>query len=118
MVLAVSLVGEYTRGAAQSAVGAAMAEQRTGISDEQWWAAREPLFDKYFDPSRYPTVTRVAAEGAFEQPAGDAAYTVAQAQQSFEFGLARVLDGIEAFIKGRSETGRRGRRSRPSADDK
>ena len=99
MVLAVSLVGEYTRGAAQSAVGAAMAEQRTGISDEQWWAAREPLFDKYFDPSRYPTVTRVAAEGAFEQPAGDATYTVAQAQQSFEFGLARVLDGIEAFIK-------------------
>jgi AcrR family transcriptional regulator len=108
MVLAVSLVGEYTRGAAQSAVGAAMAEQRTGISDEQWWAAREPLFDKYFDPSRYPTVTRVATEGAFEQPAGDTTYTVAQAQQSFEFGLARVLDGIEAFINARS---------RPSADD-
>ena len=118
MVLAVSLVGEYTRGAAQSAVGAAMAEQRTGISDEQWWAAREPLFDKYFDPSRYPTVTRVAAEGAFEQPAGDAAYTVAQAQQSFEFGLARVLDGIEAFIKGRSGDRPARRRSRPSADDK
>jgi hypothetical protein len=108
MVLAVSLVGEYTRGAAQSAVGAALAEQRTGISDEQWWAAREPLFDKYFDPSRYPTVTSVAAEGAFEQPAGDATYTVAQAQQSFEFGLARVLDGIEAFINARS---------RPPADD-
>jgi hypothetical protein len=50
----------------------------------------------------------VAAEGAFEQPAGDAAYTVAQAQQSFEFGLARVLDGIKAFIDARS---------RPSADD-
>ena len=117
MVLAVSLVGEYTRGAAQSAVGAAMAEQRTGISDEQWWAAREPLFDKYFDPGRYPTVTRVAAEGAFEQPAGDAAYTVAQAQQSFEFGLPRVLDGIEAFIKGRSEDRPARPRSRPSADD-
>ena len=117
MVLAVSLVGEYTRGAAQSAVGAAMAEQRTGISDEQWWAAREPLFDKYFDPSRYPNVTRVAAEGAFEQPAGDATYTVAQAQQSFEFGLARVLDGIEAFIKGRSGARPATARSRPSADD-
>ena len=76
-----------------------MAERRTGISDEQWWAAREPLFDKYFDPSRYPTVVRVAAAGAFEQPAGDAAYTVAQAQESFEFGLARVLDGIEAFVR-------------------
>jgi hypothetical protein len=81
---------------------------RTGISDEQWWAAREPLFDKYFDPERYPNVVRVAAEGAFEQPAGDAAYTVAQAQQSFEFGLARVLDGIETFV---DKAG-----SRPAAD--
>jgi AcrR family transcriptional regulator len=109
MVLVVSLVGEYVRGAAQTAVGAAQAERRTGISDEQWWAAREPLFDKYFDPERYPNVVRVAAEGAFEQPAGDAAYTVAQAQQSFEFGLVRVLDGVEAFIRARS---------RPSADSR
>jgi AcrR family transcriptional regulator len=109
MVLVVSVVADYTRGAADLAVGAAEAERRTGISDEQWWAAREPLFDKYFDPSRYPTVTRVAQEGAFEQPAGDAPYTVAQAQESFEFGLARVLDGIEAFVKARS---------RPAADDR
>ena len=109
MVLVVSLVADYTRGAADLAVGAAEAERRTGISDEQWWAAREPLFDKYFDPSRYPTVVRVAAAGAFEQPAGDAAYTVAQAQESFEFGLARVLDGIETFVRARS---------RPSADDR
>ena len=110
MVLVVSLVSDYTRGAADLAVGAAEAERRTGISDEQWWAAREPLFDKYFDPSRYPTVVSVAATGAFEQPAGDAAYTVAQAQRSFEFGLARVLDGIAAFIDKA--------RSRPSADDR
>jgi hypothetical protein len=102
MVLVVSLVSDYTRGAADLAVGAAEAERRTGISDEQWWAAREPLFDKYFDPDRYPTVVSVAATGAFEQPAGDAAYTVAQAQRSFEFGLARVLDGIEAFITARA----------------
>jgi AcrR family transcriptional regulator len=102
MVLVVSLVAEYTRGAAQTAVGAAQAERRTGISDEQWWAAREPLFDKYFDPGRYPTLTSVASSGAFEPPAGDAAYTVARAQESFEFGLPRVLDGIEAFIEGRT----------------
>jgi AcrR family transcriptional regulator len=102
MVLVVGLVVEYTRGAAQSAVGAALAEQRTGISDEQWWAAREPLFDKYFDPSSYPNITRIAEEGAFEQPAGDAAYLVAHARQAFEFGLPRVLDGIEAFITARA----------------
>jgi AcrR family transcriptional regulator len=102
MVLVVSLVADYTRGAADLAVGAAEAERRTGISDEQWWAAREPLFDRYFDPSRYPTVVRVAEAGAFEQPTGDAAYTVAHAQRSFEFGLARVLDGIAAFVAARA----------------
>jgi AcrR family transcriptional regulator len=102
MVLVVSLVAEYTRGAAQTAVGAAQAERRTGISDEDWWKAREPLFDKYFDPARYPTLTRVASTGAFEPPAGDQAYTVAVARQSFEFGLLRVLDGIEAFVAARA----------------
>jgi hypothetical protein len=58
--------------------------------------------DKYFDPSRYPTVVSVASSGAFEQPAGDAGYTVARARESFEFGLPRVLDGIEAFVEGRA----------------
>jgi AcrR family transcriptional regulator len=109
MVLVVSLVAAYTRGAAQTAVGAAQAERRTGISDEDWWKAREPLFDKYFDPGRYPTVTRVAESGAFEPPAGDDQYTVAVARESFEFGLLRVLDGIEAFINARR---------RPSAGDR
>jgi AcrR family transcriptional regulator len=101
MVLVVNLVADYTRGAAQTAVGAAQAERRTGISDEEWWKAREPLFDKYFDPDRFPTVTRVGAQGAFEPP-GDGQYTVAWARESFEFGLRRLLDGIENFIKARS----------------
>lgn len=108
MVLVVNLVADYTRGAAQTAVGAAKAEQRTGVSDEEWWKAREPLFDKYFDPDRFPTVTRVAAQGGFEQPAGDGGYIEAWARESFEFGLRRLLDGLEAFVKVRG---------RPSADD-
>ena len=102
MVLVVSLVAAYTRGAAQTAVGAAQAERRTGISDEEWWKAREPLFDKYFDPARYPTVTRVAQSGAFEPPATDDQYTVAVARESFEFGLLRVLDGVEALVAARA----------------
>ena len=98
MVLVVNLVADYTRGVADTAVGAAQAERRTGMSDEEWWKAREPLFDRYFDPDRFPTVTRVAASGAFEQPIGEGQYTVAWARESFEFGLGRLLDGIEAFV--------------------
>jgi hypothetical protein len=56
-------------------------------------------------PAARPTVAAVAEAGAFEQPAGDAAYTVAQAQESFEFGLARVLDGVAAFVADRAPEG-------------
>jgi hypothetical protein len=44
----------------------------------------------------------VAQSGAFEQPATDDQYTVALARKSFEFGLLRVLDGIEAFVAARA----------------
>jgi AcrR family transcriptional regulator len=103
MVLVVSLVGEYVRGAAQAAVAAAQAEQRTGVSDEEWWAAREPNFEKFFDPGRYPTLVSVATSGAFEQQPGSGVdYNLQRALDSFEFGLPRVLDGIEAFVAERA----------------
>lgn len=103
MVLVVSLVAGYTRGAAQGAVEAAHAEQRTGVSDDQWWTAREPLLERYFDAERYPTVTSVAASGAFERPddGSGVAYNLAEAVDAFEFGLQRVLDGVDAFVASR-----------------
>lgn len=102
MVLVVSLVSGYVRGAAQGAVEAARAEQRTGQSDEQWWAAREPLLDQYFDADRYPTVKAIDQEGAFDPPEDSAEYNLQHALDTFEFGLLRVLDGIDAFVRARA----------------
>jgi AcrR family transcriptional regulator len=102
MIQVVALVGEYVRGAAQRAVEAAQAAQRTGVTDDQWWEDREPILDQYFDAGRYPTLVRLEQEGAFEQPEGGLDYNVQNAVDSFEFGLPRVLDGIEAFIRRRS----------------
>jgi AcrR family transcriptional regulator len=99
MVLVVTLVGEYVRGAAGRAVEAAQAAQHTGVTDDQWWEAREGIFDQYFDASRYPTVARLDREGAFQPPEGGLDYNLQNAVDSFEFGLRRVLDGIEAFVK-------------------
>ena len=98
MVLVVSLVTGYVRGTAQGAVEAADAARHTGVTDEQWWAAHEPVFDRYFDPGRYPTLTSLELEGAFRQPEGGLDYNLQNAVDSFEFGLQRVLDGVEAFI--------------------
>ena len=47
-------------------------------------------------------VVRNAEEGAFSQPEGGLDYNLQDALDSFEFGLARVLDGIEAFVQERS----------------
>jgi AcrR family transcriptional regulator len=100
MVGVVNLVVSYVRGAAQGAVDAVLAAQRTGVSNEEWWAAREPLFDKYFDPQRYPTLVELDRAGAFEAPfEGD--YLLYHAVNDFAFGLQRVLDGIEAFVQQR-----------------
>jgi hypothetical protein len=42
-------------------------------------------------------------ERAWDQPGRGDSYFLAEGVASFEFGLARVLDGIEVFIEGRDE---------------
>jgi hypothetical protein len=101
MVLVVSLVGGYARGAAQGAVEAAHAQQRTGVSDDQWWAARAGLRDVL---RRHPLPHRGqrGAGGWLRPPEGGLDYNLQHAVDSFEFGLQRVLDGIDAFVRQRS----------------
>jgi len=91
-----TLVLGYVQGAARNAVEASQAERRTGTTDDEWWAANAPLLEKVFDAERYPTAARVgAAAGA----AYEAAY---DPEHAFEFGLQRVLDGIEVLVRARS----------------
>jgi hypothetical protein len=101
MVSIVDLVAGYVRGAAQLANDAALAEQRTGISDDEWWSARAPMLDQVMVPSRFPASAFAQADGAFDQPGSELPYTLQEALQDFEFGLQRVLDGIEAFVTAR-----------------
>ena len=101
----VSVVAGFVRGAAKAVSDARTAELATGISDDEWWNARAPLLTELTGdqwPTRYPTITRLDAEHAFYQGgrADDDAtpYTVQDALDTFEFGLQRLLDGIEAYI--------------------
>lgn len=91
-----TLVLGYVEGAARRAVDASQAEKRTGKTDDEWWSATAPLLEKVFDANRYPTAARV---GAAAGVAYEAAY---DPEQAFEFGLRRVLDGIEALLGERS----------------
>jgi AcrR family transcriptional regulator len=92
----VSLLAGYVQGTARASVEASQAEQRTGMSDDEWWSANAPLIEKVFDPERYPTAARVG-------PVAGAAYEAAYDPDfAFEFGLQRVLDGIEALVRARA----------------
>ena len=92
----VSLLAGYVQGAARASVEASRAEQRTGMTDDEWWSANAPLIEKVFDPDRYPTAARVG-------PVAGAAYEAAYDPDfAFEFGLQRVLDGVEALVRARA----------------
>ena len=82
----------YVHGAVRGAVEAAQATARTGLTDEQWWQAHAPYLEKVMDPARYPTAARVGATAGQEYQAAT------DPTRAFEFGLARVLDGIAALV--------------------
>ena len=80
------------------------AEQATGVSDDDWWNARSPYFEELSADlwsTRYPTIAKLSEEHAFDQldrPDDENPYMVQDALDTFEFGLQRLLDGIEAYI--------------------
>lgn len=92
----ITLVTGFVHGTARGAVEASQAESQTGMSDEQWWAAHAPFLGRIGDTARYPTASRVG------QAAGEALGGAYSAERTFEFGLERLLDGIEALIHRRT----------------
>jgi AcrR family transcriptional regulator len=86
----------YVHGTVRGAVEAAQAVKRSGMTDEQWWAAHAPLLDKVMDAGRYPTAGRVGTVvGETYGTAG------VDPEEVFEFGLQRLLDGFEQFLRTR-----------------
>lgn len=91
-----TLVLGYVHGSARSQVDALDVQRRTGMSDAQWWELYGPALATVLDPERYPVAVRVgAAAGELHQAAYDP-------EHAFEFGLARLLDGVELLITRRA----------------
>jgi AcrR family transcriptional regulator len=91
MLAVFGVVAGYVQGAARTSAEAAQTERATGVTDDEWWSALGPLMAEYIDRDRYPTLASVSAAWASEE-----------ADSGFEFGLGRVLDGVETFIRTRS----------------
>ncbi|MFE3453807.1 TetR/AcrR family transcriptional regulator [Nonomuraea sp. NPDC059194] len=88
VVAVVTLVGGFVESAARQVVETARTERRTGVSEEEWWGARDSLFEHM---DRYPTLSRIYREGGYDAPL-----------DPFEFGLQRVLDGVETLVRDES----------------
>ncbi|MER7466249.1 TetR/AcrR family transcriptional regulator [Streptomyces sp. NPDC097981] len=89
----VHLVNGYVRGAAQQSADAEGDERRSGLSYQEWYEQSGPLLERLIPFSRYPSLTRVWLSGVFEEPGAGLG-----ADGGFEFGLQRVLDGIEQYV--------------------
>ena len=86
----------FVQTCARAAADARAVEHERAMSDQQWWAANEPLLEKVFDVTKYPTAARV---GATAGAAHGGAYSPTHA---YEFGLHRILDSLAVLIETRT----------------
>jgi AcrR family transcriptional regulator len=91
-----TLVIGYVQSAVRVALEATLVEQRTGLTDEQWWQAQAPLLEQVIDAGRFPIADRVGTAAAIAYGG------LWDPDHTFEFGLERVLDGIGVLIEART----------------
>lgn len=102
-VAIVDALSQFVRGAARDAAEASSAERVTGVSEEDWWTPRDAILTEEWSTERFAVLDRLARGGGFAVPDDTANYNVRFILDDFEFGLQRLLDGIEAFV-GRRDT--------------
>ncbi|MGE2835096.1 TetR/AcrR family transcriptional regulator [Mycobacterium sp. SMC-4] len=96
MDAALTYVLGFVAAVARIAIDTREAGTDSGMTDQMWWERAGPLLAKVFDADRYPLAARV---GAAAGQAHDSAYS---AEHAYEFGLARVLDGLAPVIEAAS----------------
>lgn len=80
----VGLVVSYVQGRARQLADTRRAEQRSNMSDGQFWHEFTPLLEPHLDG--FPALATVWRDEELTW------------EDEFEFGLDRVLDGIETFV--------------------
>ncbi|MEU3988591.1 GntR family transcriptional regulator [Streptomyces platensis] len=89
--MAVTLLN-YVRATAAGFEDDLEAEQETGLDRNQWMASMEPVFEGILTSGSYPMYGGISGHG-------DDAVTLTSL---FEFGLARLLDGMATLVEGRA----------------
>ncbi|MFC9424793.1 TetR/AcrR family transcriptional regulator C-terminal domain-containing protein [Streptomyces sp. NPDC056987] len=88
-VSVIIMVEGYVIGTARTQVHAIEAEKKTGITHEEFWKAQEPVLSRAMTSGVYPVMATLSEESF--GPGFD----------HFEFGLQRLLDGLEVLVERR-----------------
>jgi AcrR family transcriptional regulator len=84
------MVDGYVTGVARQRIQHAALPEETGVSDEEFWRHHGPVLVKAMESGRYPAMAALS-EDAFGLGW----------DETFEFGLQRLLDGIATLVEAR-----------------
>ncbi|HLR93696.1 MAG TPA: TetR/AcrR family transcriptional regulator [Jiangellaceae bacterium] len=93
MVSIVNTVDDYVHGALAASLETTQAEQDSGLSNDAWLERHGSLLAEFTTFEDYPTLTELWSND-----------TLTERHIDFEFGLQRVLDGLERFIADKQRT--------------
>ncbi|MGW9395672.1 TetR/AcrR family transcriptional regulator [Streptomyces sp. NPDC055642] len=99
LLSAIMTVDGYVVGAARTQVYQLEAERSSGLTDAQFWEAQRPALEKAMNSGRYPVLAGLSED------------TFGSGFDHFEFGLQRILDGLEGFVARRTAEGAAGKNS-------
>lgn len=85
----VVMVEGYVTGVARTQVQELEAVKKSGLTDEEFWQAQ------------YPTLARIMNSGRYPHLAGLSDDAFGPHFDHFEFGLQRLLDGLDVLVAGR-----------------
>ncbi|MEU0738267.1 TetR/AcrR family transcriptional regulator [Streptomyces sp. NPDC006134] len=104
LVSAIIMIDGYVAGAARTQVYQEEAERKSGLTTAEFYAAQAPVLEKVMTTGRYPVLASLAED------------TWSPAFDHFEFGLRRILDGLEVLVAARrAEREREQERERPAS---
>ncbi len=91
LISAIIMIDGYVVGAARTQLYHQEAERRTGLTDAEFWQAQTPVLERVLASGRYPLMASLDEN------------TWSSDFDHFEFGLQRILDGLETYVAGRAQ---------------
>ena len=91
----ITLVTGFAANIARAEHAVRQTERQTGMTDAEWWEANVEQLGEVMSHRDYPLSGRVGSA------AGEAYQAGSDPRRELEFGLARILDGVEALLRTR-----------------